>query len=124
VWTPSRFCSGCADHLIRTQWKRFEDLIDKADCRAAVLRLCASVPLTLHDHAGFICATHGKDCEKQGSVAQLWSKSTGEVVVPYLVGAKQGEERAVFIDNLKQFAELMEADKKAELSGELKPVSD
>jgi hypothetical protein len=35
----------------------------------------------------------------------------------------QGAEREQFIANLKAFAELMEAEKKAELAGDLKPVA-
>jgi hypothetical protein len=73
----------------RTQWKRFEDLIAKADCRAAVLRLCSSVPLTVHDHVGFECPTHGKECTQNGSVALLWDMASGAVTEPILVGAKQ-----------------------------------
>jgi len=123
AWSPSRFCSGCIDHMRRTQWKRFEDLIAKADCRAAVLRLCSSVPLTVHDHVGFECPTHGKECTQNGSVALLWDMASGAVTEPILVGAKQGAEREQFIANLKAFAELMEAEKKAELAGDLKPVA-
>ncbi len=116
TWSPSKICSMCVEHLRRTQWKRFEDLIAKADCRAAVLRLCANVPLTVHDRETFVCATHGKDCERAGAISLLWNKATDEKTVPILEGAKQGADREQFIANLKQFAELMEAEKAAELA--------
>lgn len=138
------------------QWSRFTDLVDKADCRASLIRLCMlfvrvilnnhsdyapgsgyfslllsftshkiffyslffhtgnKVPLCVHDAHSFICAQHGAECPRQGELCLLWSSQTGEEK-PMLVGAKQGAEREQYIEHLKQFAELLEAEKEKEI---------
>lgn len=40
MWTPSPICGDCIEYLLNTQWKRFLELVEKADCRAAMIRLC------------------------------------------------------------------------------------
>jgi hypothetical protein len=113
-WSPSPICSDCIEYLRNDQWKQFLNLVENADCRAAVLRLCAKVPLTVHE-ISFKCTLHGDECPilPQGSLAQL-RVAGGEPTVPILEGAKQGVERANYIAHLQEFAELLEREKEEE----------
>lgn len=86
-WTPSKICSDCLEYLRLNQWKKFEENVAKADCRAALLRLCQSVPRTLHE-SSLVCSVHGEDCEAKGAISRLWRKETDSDTEPILEGAK------------------------------------
>jgi len=77
------------------------------------MRLCNAVPLTVHDSQSLVCPQHGEDCPQKGAAAVVWTPSRGEYV-PILEGAKVGEEREKYVEHLRQFAELLEAEKKEE----------
>ena len=49
VWKPCTVCSDCMQYMIDNQWKKFTDLVDKIDCRAAALRLCAACPTNVKE---------------------------------------------------------------------------
>lgn len=89
----------------------------KADCRAAMMRLCVSIPLTVHEPV-FVCPEHGDACDKKGAIAAVWIASSGAESVPILVGAKQGKDRDDYVAHLKSIAELLEAEKAQESAQE------
>ena len=39
-WQASPICLDCIDMMRKDQWSRFVTLVDKADCKASLLRLC------------------------------------------------------------------------------------
>jgi len=109
-------CSDCISYLQKTQWDQFLELVGKADCRAAVLRLCQKVPLTVHDDVSFTCSKHGDKCDVSplGSIALLWKKCDDSIIVPILDNAKQGEDRVNYLKYLNEIAEFFEKEKQEE----------
>lgn len=99
-----------------TQWKRFEEMVEKADCRAAMLRLCNNVPINVRE-ASFVCSVHGDTCDKAGAISALWSSAKGDVS-PVLEGAKVGEDRDKYVAHLREYAELLKADKESEIAAD------
>ena len=51
----SPICHYCLTYMINNEWSKFIKLLDKADCRAAVLRLCNNCPLNLREIVGMPC---------------------------------------------------------------------
>lgn len=115
-WCAAGVCFTCFKQLQDTKWKEFEQLVEKADCRAAVLRLCRAVPLYVKDRITLPCPDHKEadSCTTFEEVSIAWAMSTNTKFAPILKGAKQGKERDDYIQHLKQFAELMEQEKEAE----------
>lgn len=55
LWLKSNYCKSCIQYLISTQWERYVDSVDKANCAAELRRLLElGPPINLREKS-FIC---------------------------------------------------------------------
>mmetsp|Transcript_35074 Transcript_35074/g.68750 ORF Transcript_35074/g.68750 Transcript_35074/m.68750 type:complete len:147 (+) Transcript_35074:171-611(+) len=105
-WHPCMFTSSVVEELLKTQFKRYLDDVEKAaaDCAAAVRRLVIKGPPT------HISDPHGLPLpEGETHVEKVWFMKEGEERPAALEGALQGAEREELWNSQKQTLAAMES---------------
>mmetsp|Transcript_16964 Transcript_16964/g.33109 ORF Transcript_16964/g.33109 Transcript_16964/m.33109 type:complete len:149 (-) Transcript_16964:283-729(-) len=111
-WLPSQFSADTVRHLLRTQYGRYLEDVEKAakDCAAAVRRLVArGPPVYLSDSEALPLA------EGDSYIEKIWFADEDCEVSAKLEGALEGEEREELWNSQRETLRMMEA---AEASSE------
>ena len=83
--------------MLQSQFEDYIIRIKKTDCQAELKRLLAKgPPVTIADE-------HGLPLEEGETVEELWFASRNTTESAVLEGAKQGQDRQVLWDELKEF---------------------
>ena len=109
LWYPSKYSAEVVQELIDTQFKNYVDNVQKSDCARELRRLLtAGPPIWLADKNALPLS------EGESHICKVWFSKDNREVTAQLKGAVTGEERQALWDNLKQFLEIAEAERRKE----------
>jgi len=120
-WFPSVYCSGCLKaHFIESQWAKYLENVEKADCAAALRRLLSCPPPLNVKDAGLPCKDNGHNDEVQ----LFWYSSTKSEGSAKLKDSLEGEARLNFWQEKKNFLAATELAEEVAAQNPLAPRKD
>ena len=96
-WMPGMICETCVEHLRKTQYARYSELLQKSTCKAELRRLLtAGPPIRVREPQAL-------PCPNDGEIHSLWFISDKKEHSALLEGALEGEARMKYWNELKEF---------------------
>lgn len=117
-WRPSVYCVDCIEqHFINGQWQKYIELIEKADCAAALKRVITTPPPLHVKDAGYKCE---EEQNPTGEVYKFWYAKDNQEHSSELKGCLQGEARDKFWAEKKEYMHAMELAEQADAKNQKK----
>lgn len=114
-WKKGAYCYDCTQYLIDSNWKKYVDDVEKADCKRSLRNALKSGPPVNMRDVGFPCENNNGEVYK--------FKTNDSEFSAKLKGSLEGEQRLKWWDHYKAILEAMEdhpeKDKKDELTDEI-----